>query len=360
MLGVKSDRARRSVTEGKRRIEGGRTASSVGAVDLSILIVNYNTAALLRQCLRSIYKAGISFPFEVIVVDNASTDGSPQTVRDEFPQVRLIENEENVGFSVANNAAMDCAYGRYVLLLNSDTIVVPGTLATMVEYLETNRDVGIAGCRLMRPGGEMDLACRRSFPTPIVSLCRFLRLNRLFPKHKLFGRYNLTYLDEEGTYDVDSIVGAFMLVRRSVIEEVGGLDEDYFMYGEDIDWCYRIQKAGHRVAYVGSCVTYHYKGASSRKESFRMNYHFHRAMILFHRKHLHRAYSLPLDIAIYVGIASRFLLLAVNHYLVRVLHALRWPFTALIGRRATKRRIARQRAATKLLTLPEGSLERSA
>lgn len=356
MLGLKSDRARRSTTVGKRRIEAGRDTSQRAAVDLSILIVNYNTAALLRQCLRSIYKAERELSFEVIVVDNASYDGSPRIVRSEFPQVRLIENEQNVGFSIANNAAMDCARGRYVLLLNSDTIVVPGTLEAMVRHLEDNPDVGIAGCRLMRPGGEMDLACRRSFPTPAVSLCRFLRLNRLFPKHKFFGRYNLTYLDEEGTYDVDSIVGAFMLVRRSVIDEVGGLDEDYFMYGEDIDWCYRIQQAGHRVTYVGNCVTYHYKGASSRKESFRMNYHFHRAMILFHRKHLHRAYSLPLDAAIYLGIVSRFLLLAVNHYVVRLLAALRWPFTALLGRRMSRRN-ARRRAATKLLSFPESSLE---
>ena len=311
------------------------------SLDLSILIVSYNTCSLLRQCLRSIFSKDQDVSFEVIVVDNASADGTPEMVASEFPEVRLLKNSENVGFSVANNAAMDCSRGRCVLLLNSDTILVPGTLGSMLEVMDQDKSIGIAGCRLVRPSGEMDLACRRSFPTPMVSLSRFLRLNRLFPKHKLFGRYNLTYLDECGRYEVDSIVGAFMMVRREVVEQVGGLDEDYFMYGEDVDWCFRIQRAGWKVMYVGDCTTYHYKGASSRKESFRMNYHFHRAMFLFHRKHLRQRYAVPVSIAVYVGIAARFSLLVLNHYVSRGVTGLRsFIRNAFAGERASLHDVA--------------------
>lgn len=313
----------------------GRT-SDAGALDLSILIVSYNTLPLLRQCLSSIQANAQDLSHEVIVVDNASRDGSPHMVAAEFPDVRLLRNTDNVGFSVANNAAIACARGRYVLLLNSDTLIVPGTLRSMVDHLDADPKIGIAGCRLLRPNGEMDLACRRSFPTPWVSLCRILRLNRLFPKSKRFGRYNLTFLDEEATYEVDSIVGAFMLVRQELLRDIGGLDEDYFMYGEDVDWCYRAKRAGWRVDYVGNCVTIHHKGASSRKESFRMNYHFHRAMFLFHSKHLRSEYPLLVNLAIYVGISARFSILAANHYLAKGAAALLHPLQAWRRRRAAK------------------------
>lgn len=296
-------------------------------VDLSVILVSYNTVDLLRDCLKSVYREAASVSLEVIVVDNDSSDGSADMVAGEFPDVRLVRNSANVGFSVANNAAMACALGKYLLLLNSDTVIRPGTFEAMIRRLEEDPEVGIAGCRLVRPSGEMDYACRRSFPTPLVSLCRLLRLNRIFPRHRLFGRYNLTYLDERTTYEVDSIVGAFMLVRRRVAEQVGGLDEDYFMYGEDIDWCYRAKLAGWKVLYVGECGVLHHKGASARKESFRMNYHFHRAMLLFHRKHLSRRYPLPLNLAIYLGIFSRFTLLALNHL----------PAKALASRKALTR-----------------------
>jgi len=306
------------------------TAAGVapGAIDVSILIVNYNTCDLLRQCLRSIFMEDQGLELEVLVVDNGSTDRSGEMVTREFPEARLIRNSRNLGFSVANNTAMREARGRFLLLLNSDTIVLPGTLRRIVDYLEQNPEVGVAGCRLVRPSGEIDYACRRSFPTPLVSLTRFVRLNRLFPRSRLFARYNLTYLEERGTYEVDSVVGAFMLLRREVVDEVGGLDEDYFMYGEDIDWCFRIKRANWKVAYVGDTDIIHYKGASSRKESFRMNYHFHRAMVLFHTKHLSRSYPAILNAAVYVGILARFGLLAVNHGVRKCLRPLvprRWP-----------------------------------
>ncbi|MBI1850932.1 MAG: glycosyltransferase family 2 protein [Planctomycetes bacterium] len=288
-------------------------SSASATVDLSIVIVSYNTRDILRQCLRSVLSRLTELRAEIIVVDNASRDGSDRMVACEFPGVRLIRNSQNEGYSAANNRAFGFCRGRHVLLLNSDTIVLPGTLEALIEFMDRNPPVGVAGCRLDRPNGELDLACRRSFPTPLLSLYRLLRLSRLFPSSRRFARYNLTYLDPSGCYEVDSVVGAFMLVRREVIDEMGGLDERYFMYGEDLDWCYRARQRSWKVWYVGAHRVVHYKGASSSQESFRMNYHFHRAMYLFHRKHLSQRYSLLINWLVYVGISSRFIGLAIQH-----------------------------------------------
>jgi GT2 family glycosyltransferase len=309
---------RRTATE---RAEARSILPERATRDLSIVIVSYNTRDILRECLRSVVER-TDVPFEVIVVDNASRDGSARMVREEFPEVRLISNSRNEGYSCANNQGFRVSRGRYILLLNSDTIVLPGTLRSLVEFLEDHPDVGIAGCRLERPNGDLDLACRRSFPTPMVSLCRFLTLSRVFPSSRRLARYNLTYLDPAGSYEVDSIVGAFMLVRREVIEQMGGLDESYFMYGEDLDWCYRARQQDWRVWYVGSERVIHYKGASSSQESFRMNYHFHRAMYLFHSKHLSARYPAAVNGLVYLGILARLSALALQHPLRKLIQAL--------------------------------------
>ncbi len=297
-------------------------ATNQGTRDLSIVILSYNTRDILRECLRSVFRTTHRLRFEVVVVDNASRDGSAQMVAREFPEVVLIRNGRNEGFSIANNRALEVCRGRYVLLLNSDTIVLPGTLANLVDSMDGDPEIGVAGCRLERPNGELDLACRRSFPTPMVSLYRFLRLSRLLPSHRRFARYNLTYLDPEGDYEVDSIVGAFMLIRKEVIGEMGGLDEDFFMYGEDLDWCYRVRERNWKVWYYGGSRVIHYKGASSSQESFRMNYHFHRAMYLFHRKHLRHRYPAPINGLVYLGIGARLVALAVQHPFRKLVHRL--------------------------------------
>lgn len=254
-------------------------------MDLSIIIVNYNTKGLLRQTLESVFRSYPKYRFEVFVVDNHSKDGSSEMVRETFPKVLLIENIRNEGFSKANNRAIKVSRGRYILLLNSDTIVLEGTLDTMIEFMGKNPRVGAAGCKVILPGGKLDLACRRSFPTPINAFFKALGLSKVFPKSPLFSQYNLTYLDEDETYPVDCIVGAFMMVRRETIEQVGLLDESFFMYGEDIDWCYRIKKAGWAIYYHPRAKIVHYKGASSEKRKYRIIFEFHRAMVLFYRKH---------------------------------------------------------------------------
>ncbi|MBI3976614.1 MAG: glycosyltransferase family 2 protein [Chloroflexi bacterium] len=252
--------------------------------DLSVVVVSYNVAPLLRDCLRSVL-ASRDVDFEVFVVDNCSGDGSAAMVRAEFPGVRLIESPRNGGYAYANNLALRQARGRFLLLLNPDTAVPPDGFRTLVDYLIAHPAVGAVGPKLVRADGSLDLACRRSFPTPEVALYRMLGLSRRFPRSRRFARYNLTYLDPEEEAEVDSLVGACMLVRREVVDQCGLLDEAFFLYGEDLDWCYRFKQRGWRVMYFPAVTVLHYKGESSRQASYRATRTFYRAMLIFYRKH---------------------------------------------------------------------------
>jgi N-acetylglucosaminyl-diphospho-decaprenol L-rhamnosyltransferase len=266
-------------------------------VDIGIVIVNFNTRALLERCLASVYASRDHRDcpsLRIVVVDNDSRDGSAEMVAAAFPNVELIHNRANVGYPSANNQGLALlGYGdghlpeeapRYALLLNADTEVPPDVFAKVVRYADANPDVGVLGPKLIRPDGTLDLACRRSFPTPEVSAYRMLGLSRLFPRSRRFGRYNLTYLDPDATTDVDSVVGAFMMVRREAVADVGLLDEAFFMYGEDLDWAFRIKAAGWRVVYYPLVTVLHVKRASSR-QSPRAQIEFWRSMEIFYRKH---------------------------------------------------------------------------
>ncbi len=262
------------------------------SVDVGIVIVNYNTRALLERCLETVL-ASEGVTFTVCVVDNDSGDGSAEMVASNFPQVRLIANPANVGYPAANNQGLRAlGFGepmapeapRYALLLNADTEVPPDALARIVAYAAGEERVGVVGPRLVRMDGSLDMACRRSFPTPEVSFYHMIGLAKLFPRSSRFGRYNLTYLDEHRIAEVDSVVGAFMMVRREAIGDAGLLDESFFMYGEDLDWAYRIKDAGWRVMYYPEVTVLHVKRASSR-QSPRAQVEFWRSMEIFHRKH---------------------------------------------------------------------------
>ncbi len=262
-------------------------------IDLAIVIVHYRTPHLLRDCLNSVYASKGNFTCEVCVVDNFSQDESCEMVATEFPQARLIASKVNGGFSYANNLGLrDFGFGtdgaldlpRYALLLNPDTLLPPTALADMIAFMDAHPDAGAAGPRLVRQDGSLDLACRRSFPSPEVAFYRMVGLSKMFPRSRRFGRYNVTYLDPSITTEVDSVVGAFMMVRREAIQQVGLLDEDFFMYGEDLDWAYRIKQAGWKVYYNAAVTVLHYKEASSR-HSRKARYEFYRAMYLFYKKH---------------------------------------------------------------------------
>ncbi len=264
-------------------------------LDLSIVIVNYNTRQLLRDCLNSIFNNAGNLSFEVIVVDNASPDDSAAMVSAEFPQVRLIASAVNGGFAYANNLGLKAAgfaadgapqphAPRFALLLNPDTLLPPSTLAEMLKFMDTHPDIGAAGPKLVRPDGSLDMACRRAFPTPEVSFYRMVGLSRLFPHSHKFGRYNMTFANPDELLEVDAVVGAFMLVRREAIAQAGLLDETYFMYGEDLDWAYQIKAHGWKIFYNPAVTVTHVKRAAS-SASPKAQIEFYRAMDIFYRKY---------------------------------------------------------------------------
>ena len=255
-------------------------------MDLSIIIVNYNVKEFLQNLLHSISKSSNQIKREIIIVDNASNDGSIEFISNNFPDVNLIANKDNLGFSKANNIGLRKATGKYILLINPDTLVSEDTFEKMIDFFEANPDVGLAGCKILNPDGTLQLACRRSFPGPWTSFCKVTGLSNLFPDSRLFAKYNLTYLDPDRTYEVDAVSGSFMMFRRDVYERIGGLDEKFFMYGEDLDFCYRTQKSGFKVFYVHSTQIIHYKGESTKKSGLDETNIFYNAMHLFVKKHL--------------------------------------------------------------------------
>ncbi len=256
---------------------------------LSVIIVNYNVRQFLENALASIVRALAGLEGEVIVVDNASDDGSVDMVREKFPAVRVIANRENVGFACANNMALRDARGSYLLLINPDTIVQEDTFHVMLDFFRAHPHAGLAGCKILNPDGSFQLPCRRSFPTPWVAFTKVFGLSAMFPGSRLFGRYNLTYLDPDASYEVDAVSGSFMMISREAFDKIGGLDEAFFMYGEDLDWCFRVRQAGFSVHYVHSTQIVHFKGESTRRSNIDEVRVFYRAMELFVEKHFSRS-----------------------------------------------------------------------
>lgn len=277
-------------------------------IDVSILILNYNTCRLTMDCIKSVYDSETNYFYEIILIDNNSRDQSVEIISREFPGVQLIANSENVGFARGNNQGMEAASGRYVLLLNSDTVVRKDTLETMVAFMDSRPDLGASGCKVILPDGSLDKACKRGFPTPSASFYYAFGFSKLFPDRPKFNGYQLGYLDPDLEYPVDCLVGAFMLVRRETIEQIGGLDEEFFMYGEDLDWCFRMKEAGWGIYYYPQTTIVHLKGGSARRRPFKIVYEFHRAMILFHRKHYSKRYNSIINGAVYTGVGLKFAL----------------------------------------------------
>jgi GT2 family glycosyltransferase len=235
-------------------------------VDLSIIILNFNTKDFLKDCLSSIADSKKDhLSFEIMVVDNASTDGSVEFIKEltSSLMIKLIENKKNLGFAAGNNLAIPRSRGRYLLFLNPDTKVLPDTFKTMLEFMDQHSRAGAATCRVELPNGQLDDACHRGFPTPINAFFHFLGLDKIFPRIKIFSGYSLGYLSLDKIHEIDSGVGAFLLVRRQAGDQVGWWDEDYFWYGEDLDFCYRLKEKGWKIYFVPQTKIVHYKGASS-------------------------------------------------------------------------------------------------
>ncbi len=283
-------------------------------MDLSVVIVNYNVQYFLEQCLKSVFKSGEGLRMEVFVVDNNSVDGSVEMVRKKFPQVKLIANRENMGFSKANNQAIKASEGRYVLLLNPDTVVEDDTLPKVVAFMNEHPEAGGLGVKMLDGQGRFLPESKRGLPTPSVAFFKIFGLSALFPKSRFFGKYHLGYLDNDQVHEIEVLSGAFMLLRREALEKTGYLDEDFFMYGEDIDLSYRITRSGYKNYYYPGTRIIHYKGESTKKSSINYVFVFYNAMIIFARKHFShnnaRLFSFFINLAVYfrasLAIVSRF------------------------------------------------------
>jgi O-antigen biosynthesis protein len=283
---------------------------------LSIIIVNYNVKFFLEQCLLSVIKATKNISLEVFVVDNNSVDGSAEMMLEKFPQFNYIQNKNNVGFSKANNQAIKMAKGEYVLLLNPDTLIEEDTLEKVVDFMNNHPQAGGLGVKMIDGKGNFLPESKRGLPTPKVAFYKIFGLAALFPKSKKFGSYHLSFLDENEVHEVDVLSGAFMLIRKKVLDEIGLLDETFFMYGEDIDLSYRIIKAGYKNYYFPHTKIIHYKGESTKKSSVNYVVVFYKAMVIFAEKHFSKTnaglYSSLINFAIYfrasIAIIKRLLL----------------------------------------------------
>ena len=268
-------------------------------MDLSVVIVNYQTFELTKNTINSIFEYSYPFSLEVIVVDNASSDDSLSKLKDYFKdKVKFIASAENNGFAAGNNQALNVSKGKYVLLLNSDTIVWEDTLESIYNYMEKHTDLGACGCRVLLENGELDKACKRSFPNVKNSFFRLFHI----PTNSEDDDYNLDNLPDGEIYEIDCLTGAFMFIRKTALDEVGFLDETFFMYGEDIDLCYRIKQAGWKIVYYGKSKITHLKGASSKKQKSKLIYEFYRAMYIYYNKHHAKESSFIVNIVVYLGI----------------------------------------------------------
>lgn len=253
-------------------------------LDVSICVVNWNTRALLADCLRSILADGQEVTFEVIVVDNASHDDSADMVREKFPQVRLITNDRNEGFARANNQAFQLARGRHVLLLNSDTVVLPGALTKLVKYLDEHPQVGVVGPELLNPDGTIQRSCWRGFPSLRAAFVDAFYLWRLVPHSRLVRLSELLDSPDDEPIEVDHVLGACMAVRREVINQVGGMDEDFFLFLEETEWCYRIKKAGWKICFLPAAKIIHIGQQSVHQDPQRTLPEKYRNYVRFYRK----------------------------------------------------------------------------
>jgi GT2 family glycosyltransferase len=292
---------------------------------LSVVIVNYNVKFFLEQCLHSVNEAIKGLEAEVFVVDNNSVDGSVEMVAEKFPTVKLIANSDNPGFSKANNQAIRQSAGEYVLLLNPDTVVEQDTFQKSVAFMDAHPDAGGLGIKMVDGKGRFLPESKRGLPTPAVAFYKIFGLSALFPKSKIFGRYHLGYLDREQTHVVDVLAGAYMMLRRETLEKTGLLDEDFFMYGEDIDLSYRITKAGYKNYYYPGARIIHYKGESTKKSSVNYVFVFYNAMVIFARKHFTQKnaalFSLLINLAIYLRAGIAVLYRILNKLLLPLLDA---------------------------------------
>ena len=261
-------------------------------MDLSIVIVNWNTRDHLRRCLESVFANPPHARFETIVVDNASADGSADMVRDSFPTARLVANQENAGYARGNNQAISLSSGSLILLLNPDTEAKPGALESLPAFGKSHPDAAAVGCRLVHPDGRVQMSCR-SFPEPMPVLFEYLRLSRLFPKSRLFGAYRMTYLDYAQEAEVDQPMGSCLLLSRAALDDVGLFDDQFPIFFNEVDWCYRARQKGWKVYFTPSAEVIHHGAGSTRQVRREMALESHRSLKRFYAKHYRGRIAAP-------------------------------------------------------------------
>ncbi len=280
---------------------------------VSIIIVSYNTKELLEACIQSVEQFA-DIPYELIVSDNGSTDGTIETLR-KNKKILLIENKENLGFAKGNNVAKRLAQGKYILFLNPDTMFTSNCLSETVSYLTKNANVGALTCKVLLPSGVLDKDTRRSFPTPFIALTHFSGLDKVFPHSRIFAKYWYGYKSEDEVHEIDSLQGAFFLVQKALLDKVGWFDEDYFMDGEDIDLCFKIKKAGYSIIYYPKVSILHIKKGSKKKnKSLRSVVGGVVAMETFYKKRLWSQHFLLINILVILGIRLLRILRTIKFY----------------------------------------------
>lgn len=291
-------------------------------IDVSVVIVNYNTKEFSKDCILSIQKNAGNVSYEIIIVDNASSDGSVaelSNLKSKIPNLKIISNKKNVGFSKANNQGVKASQkNRYILFLNPDTIIQNKAIEKMINFMDTHKDAGASTCKLIMPNGKIDDATHRGFPTPWNSFSHFSGLEKIFPKSTLFAGYSLGWMDLDSAHEIDVLAGAFMLVRKEAGNEVNWWDEDYFFYGEDIDFCYMLHEKGWKIYYVPDFSIIHYKGVSggikavsqkittaSDETKRRANKCRFEAMKIFYKKHYEKRYPWIINFLVNIGISIK-------------------------------------------------------
>ncbi len=269
---------------------------------LTVVIVNYNSKDYLEKCVDSVYAQTQLKPLGVVVIDNASEDRDFSELQRRHASLQVICNDVNVGFSTACNQGIRHCPADFYLFLNPDCLVVEGAIDETLAFLESRPEVGIATCRVTNPDGSLQLACRRSIPRPSTALYRFLRLSRVFPRSKKFARYNLGYLDDNETHEVEAVSGSFLMFRKEILADAGFMDEDFFLYGEDLDFCYRAFLKGWKVFYFAGARVTHFKRRSSSRNSDISNYHYYKSMEIFYRKHFRSQAGPVQNAAVFAGI----------------------------------------------------------
>jgi len=283
---------------------------------ISIVIVNYKVPDCLRDAIRSVLDAELAEQTELVVVDNASGDNSKELITSEFKNVNWIQLKSNVGFGKACNIGVQSSSGKYVLLLNPDTVIAKDTLKVAVDFMQSHPQAGLMGPKILNQDGSLQASCRRGFVTPLVAFYYFTGLSRLFPKSRHFARYHLTYMNENESSVVDAVSGSFMFIRRTLFDQLGGFDEQFFMYGEDIDLCWRVREKGYEVWYHPLTQIIHRKGQSSSRAPLRSRFAFYEAMIIFSKKYRHIRGGFFPDWLIFIGIVF----ISIQHMAKWLLH----------------------------------------